>query len=47
MVALENYLAGVGDWVTIITGTVFVVAVLAFRRGLVGEALRLARNFPF
>lgn len=47
VVALENYLAGVGDWVTIITGTVFVVAVLAFRRGLVGEALRLARNFPF
>ncbi len=47
VVALENYLAGVGDWVTIITGSVFVVAVLAFRRGLVGEALRLARSFPF
>ena len=47
VVALENYLAGVGDWVTIITGTVFVVGVLAFRRGFVGEALRLARNFPF
>ncbi len=46
VVALENYLAGVGDWVTIITGTVFVVGVLAFRRGFVGEALRLARNFP-
>jgi len=47
VVALENYLAGVGDWVTIITGSVFVVGVLAFRRGFVGEALRLARNFPF
>ncbi len=47
VVALENYLAGVGDWVTIITGTVFVVGVLAFRRGFVGEVLRLARNFPF
>lgn len=47
VVALENYLAGFGDWVTIITGSVFVVGVLAFRRGLVGEVLRLARNFPF
>jgi branched-chain amino acid transport system permease protein len=46
VVALENYLAGVGDWVTIITGSVFVVGVLAFRRGLVGEVMRLARNFP-
>jgi branched-chain amino acid transport system permease protein len=47
VVALENYLAGIGDWVTIITGSIFVAGVLAFRRGLVGEALRLARNFPF
>ncbi len=47
VVALENYLAGIGDWVTIITGSVFVAGVLAFRRGFVGEALRLARNFPF
>jgi branched-chain amino acid transport system permease protein len=37
VVALENYLADVGSWVTVITGGVFVVCVLAFRRGLVGE----------
>jgi len=37
VVALENYLADVGSWVTVITGAVFVVCVLAFRRGIVGE----------
>src|SRR5499425_690944 len=37
IVALENYLAGVGQWVTVITGAIFVVCVLAFRRGIVGE----------
>jgi branched-chain amino acid transport system permease protein len=47
VVAMENYLSGFGDWVTVITGAVFVVGVLAFRRGFVGEALHLARNFPF
>jgi len=34
---LENYLAGFGEWVTVITGIIFVVCVLAFRRGVVGE----------
>jgi branched-chain amino acid transport system permease protein len=47
VVAMENYLAGLGDWVTIIVGAVFVAGVLAFRRGFVGEALRILRNFPF
>lgn len=37
VVTLENYLAEVGSWVTVITGGVFVVCVLAFRRGIVGE----------
>ncbi len=37
IVALENYLAGFGEWVTVITGAIFVVCVLAFRRGVVGE----------
>jgi len=46
VVAMDNYLSGFGDWVTVIVGTVFVVGVLAFRRGFVGEALHLARNFP-
>jgi branched-chain amino acid transport system permease protein len=46
VVALENYLADLGSWVTIITGGVFVVCVLAFRRGIVGEVRALvARSF--
>jgi branched-chain amino acid transport system permease protein len=39
VVTLENYLAEVGAWVTIIEGMVFVVVVMLFRRGLVGEGL--------
>jgi branched-chain amino acid transport system permease protein len=37
VVALESYLAPFGEWVTIITGVIFIVCVLAFRRGIVGE----------
>jgi branched-chain amino acid transport system permease protein len=41
VVTMENYLSTLGSWVTVITGTVFVVMVMAFRRGLVGEAMAL------
>lgn len=34
---LENYLAPFGAWVTVMQGTIFIVCVLAFRRGVVGE----------
>jgi len=37
IIALENYLAPFGQWVTIITGLIFIVCVMAFRRGIVGE----------
>ncbi len=37
IVGLESYLASFGQWVTVITGAIFVVCVLAFRRGIVGE----------
>jgi branched-chain amino acid transport system permease protein len=37
IVAMENYLAQVGQWVLVIQGAVFVVCVLSFRRGIVGE----------
>src|SRR4029453_11123339 len=37
IVGLESYLAGFGQWVTVITGAIFVICVLAFRRGIVGE----------
>ena len=41
---LENYLAGLGSWVTVITGTVFVLCVLSFRRGIVGEVRALVKR---
>jgi branched-chain amino acid transport system permease protein len=44
VVALENYLAELGSWVTVITGAVFIACVLAFRRGIVGEAIALWRR---
>jgi branched-chain amino acid transport system permease protein len=37
IVAMENYLASFGQWVLVIQGAVFVICVLAFRRGIVGE----------
>jgi len=37
VVGLENYLAGIGSWSTIATGLIFIVCVLAFRRGVIGE----------
>ena len=37
IIGLESYLARFGQWVTVITGLIFVVCVLAFRRGIVGE----------
>jgi branched-chain amino acid transport system permease protein len=37
IVAMENYLAPLGQWVLVIQGTIFVACVLTFRRGIVGE----------
>jgi branched-chain amino acid transport system permease protein len=44
VVALENYMASYGSWVTVITGGVFMVCVLAFRRGIVGEIRALGKR---
>ena len=44
MIGLENYLATLGAWVTIVQGVIFVVCVLIFRRGVVGELGRLLRR---
>ena len=44
IVAMQSYLAGFGQWVTIIQGAIFVACVLLFRRGIVGviaHALRI------
>ncbi|MCB1504069.1 MAG: branched-chain amino acid ABC transporter permease [Hyphomicrobiaceae bacterium] len=37
IVSMQNYLKGFGEWVLVIQGAVFVIAVLVFRRGVVGE----------
>jgi branched-chain amino acid transport system permease protein len=37
IVGMQQYLSGLGQWVTVIQGTVFVVCVLTFRRGIIGE----------
>jgi branched-chain amino acid transport system permease protein len=37
IITMENYLAQLGAWVTIVQGAIFVVCVLTFRRGVVGE----------
>jgi branched-chain amino acid transport system permease protein len=38
IIGLQNFLADrVGSWVTVIIGVIFVLCVLAFRRGIVGE----------
>ena len=41
--SMENYLAQFGSWVTVTQGAIFVVCVLAFRRGIVGEIAALFR----
>lgn len=43
IVAMQNYLAEMGAWVTVIQGGIFVTVVLAFRRGLVGEIANLLK----
>ena len=43
IIAMQNYLAQVGQWVTVIQGVVFVACVLLFRRGIIGELANLLR----
>jgi branched-chain amino acid transport system permease protein len=43
VVAMQNYLAPFGQWVLVIQGAIFVVCVLAFRRGIVGEVAHALR----
>lgn len=44
VVGLQDYLADYGSLVTIIQGVIFVICVLAFRRGIVGEIGRLLKK---
>ncbi len=44
VVTLQEKLSAAGSWVTVIIGAIFVVCVLAFRRGFVGELGRLLKK---
>jgi branched-chain amino acid transport system permease protein len=39
VVAMQNYLAALGQWVMVIHGLIFMLCVLVFRRGIVGELI--------
>ncbi|CAK0757893.1 hypothetical protein CCP1ISM_7990002 [Azospirillaceae bacterium] len=39
IIAMQHYLAPFGAWVTVVQGVIFVICVLAFRRGVVGAFL--------
>jgi branched-chain amino acid transport system permease protein len=43
-ITIENYLSQTGSWVLVAEGAIFVVSVLAFRRGMVGELSRLLKR---
>jgi branched-chain amino acid transport system permease protein len=44
VITLENYLAQLGAWVTIVQGVIFVICVLTFRRGIIGELGHVLRK---
>jgi len=44
IVSMQNYLAQLGAWVTVVQGVIFVICVLAFRRGVVGEIANLIKK---
>jgi branched-chain amino acid transport system permease protein len=44
IITMQNYLAQLGAWVTIVQGVIFVICVLAFRRGVIGEIANLIKK---
>jgi branched-chain amino acid transport system permease protein len=44
IIAMQQYLAGFGQWVTVIQGVIFVACVLTFRRGIIGEIAHYFRR---
>jgi branched-chain amino acid transport system permease protein len=44
VVTLQSELSAIGSWVTVVIGAIFVVCVLAFRRGFIGELGRMLRR---
>jgi branched-chain amino acid transport system permease protein len=44
IIAMQQYLAGFGQWVQVIQGAIFVACVLTFRRGVIGELAHFLRR---
>src|SRR5204862_7979985 len=44
IISMENYLAQIGSWVTVVQGVIFVICVLTFGRGVIGELGRMMGN---
>jgi branched-chain amino acid transport system permease protein len=43
IVTLQYELSGIGSWVQVVIGAIFIIAVLLFRRGIVGELARILK----
>jgi branched-chain amino acid transport system permease protein len=43
VISMQNYLAQIGQWVLVVQGVVFVICVLLFRRGIIGEIAHALR----
>ncbi len=43
VISLETYLTQIGQWVFVVQGSIFVVCVLLFRRGIIGEIAHALR----
>jgi len=46
IITMQNYLKGLGEWVLVIQGLIFVATVMLFRRGVVGEIAALLKRAP-
>jgi len=44
IITMQNYLAQLGAWVTIVQGIIFVICVLTFRRGVIGEIAHFTKK---
>jgi branched-chain amino acid transport system permease protein len=44
IITMENYLSQLGAWVSVVQGAIFVVCVLAFRRGVIGEIANVIKK---
>jgi branched-chain amino acid transport system permease protein len=44
IISMQNYLAQLGGWVIVVQGAIFVICVLTFRRGVIGELARVLKR---